>query len=630
MKSLFFHSAALAALLGSPAIAQDVPLSAPASDAPEIIVTATGAQTGRDQTGQAVSLLSAAVLETRQVVSIADLLATVPGLSVTQNGPLGGFSAVRIRGAEGEQTLALIDGVKVNDPSSPGGGFDFGSLLSGTIDRIEVLRGPNSVPWGSQAIGGVVNIITARPRDGLSGDARVDYGYGDATHIVGNLSGGSATLRGSIGGGWFSQDGISAFKNGSETDGMRQYATNGRVEIDLTPGVRIDLRGWYAHSRIEQDGSPPPDYSFTDTPEVLLAQQIIGYAGLSAQTGGLANRLAVTLSDINRDSFAAPQDAVPQYLNHGRTERLEYRGDWTINARARAVFGAEQEWTRANDGYSVQKTHQTSGYAQFLFDPLSSVTLTGGARVDDHPSFGRDTTVSGNVAWRASGTTTIRAAYGEGFKAPTLFQLYSYYGNAALRAETAKSYDLGVEQRLLDGSVRFSTTVFLRNTRDQVDFISCAGPKTGLCEDRPDGTYDNIDATRAKGIETTVDIRPTDQINISISHTLLKATDRSTGDHLIRRPKHSLSADVDWQSFSGARLGLNVRLASDSMDTDFETFSPTELNGYTLVGLRASLPVGTGLEIFGRIENLFDTRYETVSGYGTYGRNAHAGVRARF
>ena len=191
MKSLFYGSAALLALSACPALAQE--------NAGDIIVTATGAPLARAQSGQAVSVLTARDIAERQTLSAADLIATLPGISMSHNGPLGGFTAVRIRGAQGEQTLALIDGVKVNDPSSPGGGFDFGALLTDTIDRIEVLRGPNSVPWGSEAIGGVINIVTAQPKSGLSGSAQGEYGYGDATRLVGRVSGGNSRIRATFG-----------------------------------------------------------------------------------------------------------------------------------------------------------------------------------------------------------------------------------------------------------------------------------------------------------------------------------------------------------------------------------------------------------------------------------------------
>jgi len=601
-----------------------------AGEAETIIVTATGAPTRSADTGQAVSTLSQTEINVRQSIGVAELLASQPGVTLSRNGGLGGFSAVRIRGAEGEQTLALIDGVKVNDPASPGGGFDFGSLLIGNIQQIEVLRGPNSVPWGSEAIGGVVNVVTATPTSQPSAQLRGELGANKARNMVGNLSGTLGPVRASMGAGWFNEGGISAYKNGTEADGLRQYGANGRVEVDLTDGIGLDLRGYYAKSRIDQDGFPPPFFSFTDTPDVSHSEQTMGYAGLRADLGAVHNRLGITLSDINRDSFAQPGDATPQFLNRGRIERVEYRGDWRASDVLRAVFGAEHERSRISDGFSDNKTHVSGGYLQLIASPVSRVTLTGDVRVDDHATFGTRTTLSANMVWRAGSGTNIRAAYGEGFKAPTLFQLYSFYGNVTLKPESAHSYELGVEQKLLEGRLILSATLFQRQTRNQIDFISCFGQTTGICANRPDGTYDNVDSTRAKGLEATVEMRPSEALGLTVNYTLLDTEDRTTGRVLVRRPRHNLAADMDWATPFGARVGATLRLASDSADTDFETFARTSLDGYALVGLRASLPIGDALELYGRVENLFDARYETVSGYGAYGRTAHVGVRATF
>lgn len=611
--------------IGSGAVLALTPSMALASTAaPDIIVTATGAETPRAAIGQAISVLTAEDLKTRQTVAIADILASVPGVTLSRNGPIGGFTAIRLRGAEGEQTLALIDGVKVNDPSAPGGGFDFGTLLATNINRIEVLRGPNSVPWGSEAIGGVVNIQTARPSTGLAGSGRAEYGTADQAHLVGSLSGGTETVRAQLGGGWFTDRGLSAYRYGTEADGLRQYAINGRVEADLTAKLSLDLRGWYAHSRILQDGYAPPTYAFGDTRDLTLATQSIGYAGLIHRGAALQSRLAVTVSDMNRDAFATPEDSAPQYVNHGRINRVDYKGDWSLARGIRAIFGAEHEQSRTHDGYSSQKTHVTSSYAQLMADLSDQITLVGGLRLDDHASFGTHVTSSASLSWRPSNTTVVRAAFGEGFKAPTLFQLYSYYGNAALQPETANSYDLGIEHSLFNGRLKLSATAFLRDSRNQIIFYACG------CHGRPDGTYENIGKTRAKGVETSVDVRPWDNVNLMLSYTRLSTENRVTGAALPRRPKNSLYADLDWQSPWSVQLGANLRWVSSSLDTDFQTYSPVQLQGYALMGLRAALPLTQRIELYGRIENLFDTQYETVSGYGSYGRTAHIGVRVGF
>lgn len=598
-----------------------IPFKRPATD---IVVTATGAQQRAVQTGQAISIIDRTLIEAYQTTSVADLLSTTPGITVSRNGGLGQPTALRIRGAEGDQTLVLIDGVRVNDPSATGGAFDFGNLLAGNVERIEVLRGPNSVPWGSQALGGVVNIVTAPPTESFRANLNAEYGYKNAKKLVGNLRGGSGPVRASLGGGYFDDDGISAFKFGTERDGYRQYAANGRVEIDLSDAISIDLRGNYADSKVGFDGFPPPFYSFADTTGYSTTKQAFGYAGLNASLfdGALKNRLAFTISDTRRASFSSAT-ATPARFK-GRSERFEYQGDARLKDWLRAVFGIEHENSRFNNGLATVSTGVISGYAQLVANPVDRLTLTGGVRVDDHRSYGTKTTFSANAAWRVGGNTIVRASYGEGFKAPTLYQLFSIYGTTTLQPENAQSYDLGIEQSLIDGTLKFGATLFHRDTTNQIDFTT-APPRA----DRPFGYYFNVARTRAEGVETFVELHPSSTLVLNANYTFTDAKDRSTNIVLLRRPQHSINANIDWTPRAWLRLGGSVQTVSDSRDSDYLTFKPTSLDGYTLVGLRASVSLGERFEIYGRVENLTDALYETVSGYGNAGRNAHVGLRVK-
>lgn len=584
-----------------------------------IVVTATGSELLSKKSGYSVSNIGIDEIELRQPSTLSDLLATIPGVTVSNTGPIGGFSAVRIRGAEGEQTLTLIDGVRVNDPSSPGGGFDFGNLLIGNLDRVEVLRGPNSVPWGSQAIGGVVNIITARPGSANNRTLRAEYGSNDRANLVGQYGISSDQISASLGGGFFRDDGISAAANGSEADGYKQYAANGALEVKLSDAVSIDLRGYYAHSHAELDGFPPPFYSLSDTPEYSTGQQVIGYAGINASFGDLKNRIALTFSDINRDNFAAPGAAAPDFLSRGRTERIEYQGDWQLAQPLRAVFGFEHERSRFTDGFAPAKTRHSGAYAQAIIDPTDKLTINMGARIDDHKSFGTKTTFSANAAWRPAAQTVIRAGYGEGFKAPTLYQLFSFYGDPGLQPEVAKSYEMGFEQGLLDGQLRFGATAFQRRTQNMIDF------------DLLLYRYNNIVRSRAKGIETFVELRPSGRLSVRANYSYVDSEKREDGAanfvrHL-RRPLHSLNTSIDWQAFGKLKLGADLRLASDSLDG---FGGSVRMDGYALVGIRAAYEISDAIEFYGRVENAGDTDYQTVAGYKAYGRNAHVGLRAKF
>lgn len=585
----------------------------------DIIVTATGTTQLPEESGNAVTLVDQADIERLQPSTISDLLTRTPGVTVSNTGPIGGFSAVRIRGAEGEQTLALIDGVRLNDPSSPGGGFDFGNLLVGNIERVEVLRGPNSVPWGSQAIGGVVNIITQRPSSEFEGSVRAEYGSHDRANLVGNVSAKTGPVGFSLGGGYFRDDGISAAAVGNEADGYRQYAANGRIEVALGENASIDLRGYYADSRAEADGFPAPLFALADTLEYSTAKQLTGYAGVNLALGTLKNRLGFTISDINRDNFASPIAAAPDFLARGRSERFEYQGDWQANDAIRAVFGAEHERSSFSDGFSPDKTRYSGAYAQAIITPVEQVTLTAGGRIDDYRSYGSKATFSANAVWRAGDSTIIRAAYGEGFKAPTLFQLFSFFGDPTLQPEEAKSYELGFEEGLLDGNLRFGATAYQRRTSNMIDF------------DLSTFTYNNIRRAKAKGVEAFIEMQPSDRLNITANYTYTDSKTRldsaAAFTRRIRVPVHSLNLSADWTPVDRLKLGADIRLASDSLDG---FGGSTRLDGYVLLGARAAFEINDAMELYGRVENAGDTDYQTVAGYNAYGRNAHVGLRAKF
>jgi vitamin B12 transporter len=599
--------------------AEVVPISWYSTRRTDIIVTATGSTQVPEDSGLAISLIEKDDIERLQPSNIADLLTRTPGVTVSNTGPIGGFSAVRIRGAEGEQTLALIDGVRLNDPSSPGGGFDFGNLLVGNIQSVEVLRGPNSVPWGSQAIGGVVNIITRRPAYETEGSARAEYGSNDRANLVGNISSKVGPVGFSLGGGYFRDDGISAAASGSEADGYRQYGANGRVELSLSDNASIDLRGYYADARAEADGFPAPTFSLADTLEYSKTQQLTGYAGLNLALGDLKNRLAFTISDINRDNFASPAAATVDFLARGRSERFEYQGDWRIADSIRTVFGAEHERSKFTDGFSPAKTRSSGAYAQAIITPVEQITLTAGGRIDDYNTYGSKATFSANAVWRARDNTTIRAAYGEGFKAPTLFQLFSFFGDPTLQPEEAKSYELGFEQRVIDGQLRFGATAYRRRVRNMIDF------------DLSTFTYNNIRRAKAKGVEAFIEMTPGERLTIAANYSYTDSKTRldtaAAFTRRIRVPVHSLNLSADWTPMKRLKLGTDVRLASDSLDG---FGGSVRMDGYVLLGARASFAINDIIELYGRVENAGDTDYQTVAGYNAYGRNAHIGLRARF
>lgn len=606
----------------------------------DIVVTANRAARPADTVGQSVTVLDTATITERQAVVVSDLLRQTPGVTVVRNGGIGTTTSVSIRGADSDQTVALIDGIKLNDPSAPGGGFNFGNLLIGNIQRIEVLRGAQSVLWGSQAIGGVVNLITRQPTEQIAINARAEGGgYGTAQGFA-NVSGKMGPVSASLGGGYYSTDGISAYAPGTERDGYRNYAANGSMGIALAPDVSVDLRGFYTNSRTDIDGFPPPNFTFGDTREYGDVEQWVGYAGLNAALfdGRLHNRFGYAHTDTDRRNIDPDGDPTETFRGIGRNDRLEYQGTANVTSAVFATFGAEREVSRfSSSSYGGPVTRGRarlfSVYGQLAVTPIAGLTATGGVRHDDHNVFGGATTFSGSGVYSPNGgATTLRASYSEGFKAPTLYQLQSEYGNTALNPERSRGWDAGVTQKALNGAVEASATWFHRNSRDLITFVSCDGPLTGICADRPFGTYDNIARTRAQGVELTLLLRPVEPLTVSASYTYLDAVDRSAGTanfgrKLARRPDQSITVNADYRWSFGLTTGATLTSVGDSFDN---ASNARRLDGYVLGDVRASFPVTKKVEVFGRIENVFDTKYQTIYQYGQPGRAAFGGVRLTY
>ncbi len=604
-----------------------------------IIVTASRSEQPLSKTGQSVSVITADDIKIRQSIAVADLLRTVPGVTFTRNGGLGTQTSVNIRGAESDQTVVLIDGVKLNDPSSPGSGFNFGNLLTSNISRIEVVRGSQSVLWGSQAIGGVINIITRAPTEDLTFGANAEYGSRNTGQVAGNVSGKFGPVSASVGAGYLRSDSFSAYneaRGATERDGYKNYGANAKFNIALSEAVSVDLRGWYSNGKVGIDGFAPPTYAFGDTNETAKTEELIGYAGLNIALfdGRFRNRFAYAYTDTARENLDL-SGATPfqTFGAKGKNARLEYQGNFDVADGYALTFGAESEKsTYSTSSYggpvSGANVRLNSVYGQISATPVTGLTFTAGGRYDDHDTFGGKATFAANGVYSPNeGKTTVRASYGEGFKTPSLFQLFSEYGNRGLQPETSQGWDAGITQKLLDGAIEVGATWFHRNTNNQIAYISCALPLTGICVNRAGGTYDNIARARAQGIEFGLILKPVEALTVQANYSWIDAENRADGLRLARRPSQSINASVDYKWVSGLETGATVTHVGNSFDNESNT---RRLEGYVLVDLRTSYPITKGISLYGRIENLFDEQYETIFRYGTPRRAAYAGIRLNF
>jgi vitamin B12 transporter len=624
------------------------------------LITVTAAPLGTAQANAAITFIGEHDLERAQNGAVADLLARTPGVTLTRNGAPGSFTGLRIRGAEAEQTLVVINGVRVADPSSPGGGFDFGSLMIGGIDTIEVLRGANSLAWGSQAIGGVVAITTLRPsaniNDPTQGHVNAEYGAYDTRRASVQLRTYDLPLGTyAFGVGYTDSDGFSSAANGSEPDGFRQYRANFSSYHYVAGGVTIRSFGQYSDSRTDLDGFPAPSYSFADTDEYQTSREAYGGVAIehvadSLDTeSGFSHRLSLGVADVNRDSFDPAFGSAPGFSARGRSERLSYSIDWAPigdygggwnRTDLRILAGVEREWNRSKTGssfgYDRQSTHTTSGYAMVLGKPSDALSLTAGVRHDDHADFGGATTFGADIGWELGDTLKLTVSVREGFKAPTLFQLSAdpfAYGNPDLAPERARSYEIGFA-RSYDYHWRASVTLFRRDSRNLIDFVSCGSGGPAICAsgNRFYGTYDNINRARAQGVEVVAGVNLAEDIDLDASYSFVDSRDQTAGSPLLgnalaRRPRHSANVALTWSAGSSPDFGTDVSLALRYGGASYDDRgNGVRLDDYWLVDLRVQYPLGDDLKLFARVENLFDAQYQTVAGYGTAGRSAFAGI----
>ena len=339
-------------------------------------------------------------------------------------------------------------------------------------------------------------------------------------------------------------------------------------------------------------------------------------------------RATASFAETERDSFDPALGAAPGYTTDGESERAELRGRYAFAADLALDFGGEREWQRFSTLFDpVRRTAIGGGYAQLDYD-AGPLHLAAGLRRDEHRDFGGEWSLGADGAFDLGAGWRLTASYGEGFKAPTLFQLHSDFGNASLQPERSRSYDAGAELDFGPGELKL--TAFRRDTADLIGFVSCFGMATGICTGRPFGTYDNVGRVRAQGLEIEADARVGD-LTWAAAYTLLDAEDRTPGsatrgNDLARRPKHALTLSGDWSSRSGFRLGADLRVVSGSFD-DAANLVP--LGGFEVLTLRGEWDASDRITLFGRVENAWDETYQTAAGYATPGRGAYVGARAR-
>jgi vitamin B12 transporter len=612
MRTHLFAAASLLALAATPALANSS--GSGGTDVSEVIITATRLPAeAREQ--PSVRVIDGAEIETRQAVFAADILTTVPGLSLSRNGAFGGVTSVRMRGASADKTLVVIDGVPQNDASQPAGGYDFGNLDLADVSRIEILSGPQSSLWGSDAIGGVI-AITTRETQGWRASAEAgSFGSVRGTAAVGHSE--DAWALG-LTAAAYKADGVSRADGFPEKDGQRSWTVglNGRAAV--TDTITLDGRLRYSDSRVDIDGYDPVFFTFGDTAEYATSKSWTGYGRATVQgPWGVTHELSLSTYDLKRASLGG---AFPSAYT---AQRQVWR--WTAEHGAPSdafglIVGAEQEDIRASlsDG-SRQKAGATSAFVVGRYRPLEGLTVTGSLRVDDPKAYAARGTGRVSAAWDLAGGFSLSGSFGQGFKTPTISETACDFcfpagPSAGLRPERANGWDLGLGWRSPDGRFEGRILGYRLDVRDQISY--------GV------GRYLNIERTRTDGVEADLTARLTDRLTLKAGYAWTDATDRATGARLLRVPENSGSVALLW---SGDRLNgaFTVRGESRQADSDPSTFSPATRKGFVVAGLAGGWKLNETVELTARIENLADTHYQESLGYGEAGRGVFVGIRVK-
>lgn len=632
-----FSTALFCLFLSSP-----VPADEPAEKIEKVVISATLVETPVEEVGSSVTVIDHGEIASSGATSIGNIIRTVPGVEVVRYGGPGQLTSAFIRGARSEQTLVLLDGIELNDPSTSSRITDLAFLDLFDVERIEVLRGPQSPLYGSDAIGGVINIITRRGsgenKIGLLGEG----GSFSTVRLSGSLSGGYDTFDYFAGVLWSDSSGISAAEKedgNSEKDGYSNRTASARVGFYPADLLSFDFVLRYTDTDLDLDnfggpGGDDPNYT-SDTRQIFFAASALA----TLFDNRWDQELTFSIADHDRDISNPPDTMNPGSQTgsyHGRLWKFDWRNTLYAIENHILTAGIEYQNEEADSHFAmsgfgmmfedVLPEEQADTKAGYIQDHLSlgeRFFLTAGLRVDDHSKFASETTYRIVPVFILPNTgTRIRGSYGTGYKAPTLYQLFSpLYGNQSLEPETSDGWEAGIEQEFFAEKLLVGITWFHQKFEDMIDF------------DFLTSGFFNLSRAKSRGAELYGTWQLTDDLSLRGAYTYTDTEDSSTGEELLRRAKNrfSMTANCRFMEDKG-NLNLEVIYTGKRDDMDFSAFpaSRVTLDSYVLVNLAGSYDVNEHVTVFARIENLLDEEYQEVLGYGTPGISAYAGLKAKF
>ena len=625
-KKIFILIAALVLITVNQVLAKEEKKITSKYDLGEVLVSATKTTTYQAETGSSTTVITAKDLEKKGKSAVSDLLREVPGVSVAQSGPFGGLTSIYIRGSKPGHTLVLIDGIELNDPMAADRSFNFAHLTIDNIERIEVVRGPQSTLYGSDAIGGVINIITKKGKGKPEFTASFEGGSHKTFREHLEISGATKTINYSIGASRLDSEGISKAADGTEEDSYKNTVISSKIGRKFFDNSELSIVARFTDTKTDLD-----DGTYNDDPNYVMWWRNFAAKVLFDQSmnSWWDYNAAFSYSNIHRkyrdekDDVDTRDDMDSWYKGDNR--KIEWQNNFYPFEWDTITCGFEYEEERGSSYYRLRtsvrdfnrRTIDNKGYYfQNQLKLWESLFIIPGLRIDDHELFGTELTYKISGAFIIPQTKTrLKVNQGTGFKAPSLYQLYSRYGDTALEPDESVGYDFGIEQNFFDNKVSCEAAYFHNDFENMISWDSATR------------TYKNIDKAETKGFEIGSFFKPLETLTINANYTYTKTKDKATGNELPRRPKSQASVDLSWEFIPKGTINLITSYVGRRFNDDRNT---QKVKGYTKVDITASYELFKNFRIFGKIDNLFDKKYYEVHGFAAAKRSFYGGARATF
>jgi vitamin B12 transporter len=615
----------------------------------DVVISATKTPIPVGQVTSAVEVIDGEELQRKKIKMVVDALRLAQGVAIFSNGGPGTSANVRIRGAKSEHTLVVIDGTIVNDPAT--GAFDFANLTTDNIERIEILRGAQSMLWGADAIGGVVNIVTKKGSGKPSASAFFEYGSFASIREGMQASGAKGPVDFSFSLSRWDTSSFSAInyrRGAAERDGYHNWQASSRLGVALPHDGRLEFNMRWWNADVNFDGaagdlasSPADIFGSKATSRNLMVsgsyyQPLTSWwsqkltlaqsTSRALQHSGPVGRNVVTGETMTPDPFCFASNCFfPFRFDLQVTNRrLEWQHNFQVAKplllTAGYQFREDQGNNPSNFGSPSNRILSShAGFAQAQFNWEDRVLATAGVRHDEYNAFGQATTyrLTGGYVFKETGTK-LRTSYSTGFRAPTMNELFFVDPSFPtpipnLKPEKSQSFDAGIDQWLFNDRLQLSAGYFWNHFTNLIQFVS-APPVIGL---------QNVGQAKSEGWEASARYAILKNLEIHGQYTYTLTRDLGTSARLPLWPVHSASAGLTYQPIERARIMIDYR----HIGSRFNNFPVAKLSPFDVVNVSASFDVTKQMQVFARIDNLLSEKYEEILNFGTPIRSVFGGVR---